>query len=503
LHFNATDVFTYYKPSRCARRVALEAAGVEPQPTDTDFLRLLRSLGEQHEKTHLLSLAGVLDLAGRDPGERERRTLEAIRSDVPAVAIYQPRFRAEVDLSGETCELVGEPDFLVRSSDGAGYVIRDSKLARNVLSDRHSGIRAQLQIYGLLYERVTGQPPVALEVHAGTGELVPIPYPGASGVIEELRRHREMRLAGLDAYEPTGWTKCAGCGYEDRCKAEARAASDVALLPPVGQALARTLHERGIASIGQLQQALDGEILRDLLYDKGTKKREPRPKKLLQRLRRSVQAHAAGAPVPIDPQPLPDGRDCVMLDLEGLPAYVDDLEKVYLWGLKDFVATPPRFLPALSGFGEHGDREGWEQFLRTAADLLEKRPGLRLVHWGSYERTKVERYIERHGDSGGVAARVVERLLDLHPILTASVALPVESYGLKSVEKKVGFARKLEEADGQWAIAEYIKAAELAEGENGDPPNREEILAGILAYNEEDLDATWAVMEWLRRLPRS
>jgi predicted RecB family nuclease len=32
-----------------------------------------------------------------------------------------------------------------------------------------------------------------------------------------------------------------------------------------------------------------------------------------------------------------------------------------------------------------------------------------------------------------------------------------------------------------------------------DPAARATIVDQILAYNQEDLDATWAVMEWLRR----
>ena len=39
-----------------------------------------------------------------------------------------------------------------------------------------------------------------------------------------------------------------------------------------------------------------------------------------------------------------------------------------------------------------------------------------------------------------------------------------------------------------------------ARGLTNDPAKRAEIVNQILAYNEEDLDATWAVMEWLRAL---
>lgn len=42
-------------------------------------------------------------------------------------------------------------------------------------------------------------------------------------------------------------------------------------------------------------------------------------------------------------------------------------------------------------------------------------------------------------------------------------------------------------------MARYIEACETS-----DPATSEEVMSEILTYNEEDLDATRAVMEWLR-----
>ena len=74
MRFKATDVFDYYKPSPCARRVALKASGVEPQETDTPFLELLRKLGKGHELAHLGTLrgAGVVNLAALTPRSARR-----------------------------------------------------------------------------------------------------------------------------------------------------------------------------------------------------------------------------------------------------------------------------------------------------------------------------------------------------------------------------------------------------------------------------------------------
>ena len=68
------------------------------------------------------------------------------------------------------------------------------------------------------------------------------------------------------------------------------------------------------------------------------------------------------------------------------------------------------------------------------------------------------------------------------------------SYSLKVVERYVGFNRKLDEAGGDWAMATFIEATETE-----DEARRGELMDRILAYNREDLDATWAVLCWLRK----
>ena len=42
-------------------------------------------------------------------------------------------------------------------------------------------------------------------------------------------------------------------------------------------------------------------------------------------------------------------------------------------------------------------------------------------------------------------------------------------------------------------MANYIEATELE-----DETKRAEVMEQILAYNQEDLEATWAVLRWLK-----
>ncbi len=576
LRFKATDVYDYFKPSECVRRVALRARGVEEQDTDTAFVELLRNLGHLHEESHLASLAGLVDLAGLDPAGRERATLEAIRDG--AAAIYQPRLRLELRLDGETLELVGEPDFLIRDAARGGYKIRDSKLARNVFSPRHRGIPAQLQIYGFLFERVAGKRPTELEVHAGDDDIVAVAYEGEKSVLDALREHLAMRAADPAVYEPTGWTKCAGCGFEDRCRAEAEARQDVALLYRVNQNRAREFDRLGIRTIADIPKAVDDPALRDYFW---TGVRKPRPKDFVAPLVRSAESWMSKAAIRLDDAPEPPAApNFAILDLEGLPPYADELDRTYLWGVKVFGEKPSSYMPAQSGFGPDGDREGWFAFLELADRLFtEYGPDLPFVAWSSHEKTRITEYVRRYGDAAlsppgmggrkgrpydesadvpdgqavaspvveagghgpategkpaavgdavrrtatsrpydesadvpdgqavaspvvgaglvpapsGVAARVLSNLVDLLSVVRNSVVLPLPSYSLKVVETFVGFHRRDTSANGTWSIARYIEATE-----SNDPAAREAIVREILAYNEEDLDATWAVLEWLR-----
>ena len=69
----------------------------------------------------------------------------------------------------------------------------------------------------------------------------------------------------------------------------------------------------------------------------------------------------------------------------------------------------------------------------------------------------------------------------------------IPSYSLKVVEKYVGFKKTLDDVAGDWAMAKYIEAIEIE-----DPDQRGKVMAEILKYNQEDLEATWAVLNWLK-----
>jgi predicted RecB family nuclease len=185
--------------------------------------------------------------------------------------------------------------------------------------------------------------------------------------------------------------------------------------------------------------------------------------------------------------------DYVMFDLEGIPAQLDELEKIYLWGLQVYGENGGEYVGTISDAGHEGDRQGWAGFLDSAQNVFQEHGDVPFVHWHHYERVRLDMYIQRFGDPKRIARRIRRNLLDLLPVTQSSVALPLPSYSLKVVEKYVGFRRTLEEANGDWAMATYIEATETEDEER-----RTELYQRVLDYNREDLAATWAVLSWLR-----
>jgi predicted RecB family nuclease len=93
----------------------------------------------------------------------------------------------------------------------------------------------------------------------------------------------------------------------------------------------------------------------------------------------------------------------------------------------------------------------------------------------------------------GIRFCFIPPLNTLLTVARESVVLPLPSFSLKVVEDYVGFERKEAEYGGSWAMATFIEATET-----NDEGKRKELMDKIIAYNREDLEATWAVFEWLR-----
>jgi predicted RecB family nuclease len=476
----------YWRPSPCELRVFLHEKG-EPEAEPGAFDEVMRRLGIRHEQEHLATLGPYLDLSNVLIGERVGRTQEAIANKVPV--IYQPAFVVRHRIAGTDVEIAGAPDFLIL--DGDGYVIRDCKMSRRIDPVEHPEIVVQVQLYGWLFEQSTGIPAKQLQVYDGMKEVVCVEDDGGEWALSVFDNLLRIRLLGTEPYEPVGWSKCGGCGFNERCMDKAEADGSVALVPDVDQNLARILRGIGVSTRKELLTKFDSVSLSELKRPHGQSER--RVGKTAERIIHFAESMETRQEKILAAPAIPHFPSYVMFDLEGMPPHLDEIENIYLWGMRVYGEKPSEFTPAVAGFGPDGDRVCWLAFLENAKNVFETHGDIPFVHWANYEKTKLNLYIARYGDTEGIAERVKANLLDLLAVAKNSIVLPVPSFSLKVIEKYIGFKRSQSEYGGQWAMATFIEATKTSDEEK-----RKQLMDEILKYNKEDLGATWAVFESLR-----
>lgn len=486
MKLTAQDIHGLYSPTECGLRVWLRARN-EPEAEPSEFEQVLFRLGRRHEATHLATLPQVTDLRAFSIEDRLDKTKKLVSVRTPV--LYQPVLKGSAMIAGVECEMVGEPDFLIHESNG--YVIRDVNLVRRVDEANHPEVILQLQLYGWLYEQVFGQPPLRLEVFNGQSEFVTVPQ-DVENVLCHLRKVAEIKALSEAPYSPVDWSKCIGCGFHDPCWKRAKAQKDVALVLGVDQGLALELHRQGLWSIQSLASRFDEAMLTEFRRPWGD--RMQRVGTAAGTILRSAQALLTNREIALGRPAIPNSDNFLMFDLEGLPPQLEELGKTYLWGMQLFGRNQGEFQPAVAGFGEDGDGQGWNDFLRIAQAIFDQHGDIPFVHWSGYEKTQINEYVRRYGDPTGTAARVLNNLLDLLPNARNSVVLPLYSYSLKEVEKYVGFKRTQAEYGGSWSMARYIEATETEYEDL-----RSQVMEEILVYNKEDLAATWAVFQWLNK----
>jgi predicted RecB family nuclease len=486
MRLTTQHIYDFYSPSQCERRLYYRFKGEEETPPGP-FQEVLFTLGRRHEENHINSLGEYFDISKVLHDKQAEKTKELIHSNTPI--LYQGVLIFKEIINDTHVTIIGIPDIMI--SQHPSYIIRDCKLARHTDEKRHPEILAQLQVYGYLYEKNIGKKPAILEAFLGDGSIVEFPYDDGRTAIEIFKELWNIVSLTSVPYSPVGWSKCQDCGFGRICWDVSVKNNDVALVYGVDQSLARVFKDKGILTIEHLLDKYNEASLSELKRPWGKKLRKVGSDAKVILLQAKAMKEKKN--ILLNKVSLPNNPNLVIFDIEGFPSHLDELEKIYLWGIQVFGEKIEPYVPAVSPIEPDGDQKGWEDFLSNCQKIFEKYGDIPFIHWHHYERTKMNLYIERYGDSKGVAQRVLNNLVDLHPLTQKAMVLAEPSYSLKVVEKLTGFKRTQDEYGGTWAMAKYIEAVETK-----DQNIRKEIIDQLLKYNEEDLAATWAVFQWLK-----
>jgi uncharacterized protein len=461
---------------KCPRRLWLDVHEPGERAEPTPFDEELRKRGIAHERAVRDSLPGLVgpvytwdEMTIQAAAAETRRLLRESRAP-----LYQPAF---VSADGG---LAGVPDFV--EHDGAGGVIvRDAKLLIRLAG--HDEVLLQMAHYRALVESTTGLRVARCEIVNGQFEVLEAPPLDEA---EWRGRVAEARAVIDSAAEPDllkAHSTCEACPYYTHCWDRAVRERRIEIIPSVNRQNRQRLDELGIRTLDQLATRAP-EDLKARHVTLGV------AASMVMEARAFVEQKPqwrTGHGLPVDRTP-------VWFDLEGDPLAEVDVP-IYLWGFGLGVGSAPlEYRNVIAEPGADGNRDAWLRFLAMARDVFAAHPDAVWVHYAEYERTWLDRYIQREGDPEGTGRRIRDALFDLRAALQRAVVLPLRSYGIKSVAQHLGFRWRNPDAGSQWSTVQYMRARVT-----GDPAERHRLFASIAEYNEDDQRAMRHVWEWLER----
>ncbi len=375
--------------------------------------------------------------------------------------------------------LTGRPDVLEKV-DGVPSVFGDhSYRVIEVKSSRK--LRESQILQAALYNRVLGmvqefEPPEFYLVNRDM-DLVPMAMEDYNARLDEVLAQVREVMAGKKVASVHGAGKWPWTSYIDGLAVEA---NDVSLLTGVGQATRDSLVAAGFQTLEAIAKANETELVAVNRVGPTT------ARKMM------VSAQAIQEKRPVRRGQLGDirrGKTEVFFDFEGAQEgdQAEVLEMVnYLIGAVYRVdGGEAKYIPF---FAESFDEEDGN--LRNFLEWGNSLDDAVFYHWHHYERTHLNKMVDRYGVDANLAAGVLERMEDLSPWVNKAYAFPAYGEGLKAIAKSLGFHWQQDGVSGVGSMTLYVKYVESGSTD-------EEAKQKIVLYNEDDCFATMHIYDWV------
>lgn len=190
------------------------------------------------------------------------------------------------------------------------------------------------------------------------------------------------------------------------------------------------------------------------------------------------------------PVPVPAGGLEIDFDIE-----TNNQDRVYLWGFRLDDGTYRHF-SAWTDLDEQGEEELAVAAMTWLREQVESHESVKIYHYSDYEVVRLRRLADRSGHE--MLQWAVDHVADLFVDLYAVVRehwFGVNGLGLKVVATEgAGFHWRDDNPGGLNSLQWFDEAAHA-----DNPATRDEARTRVLEYNEDDVRATAAVREWLRR----
>lgn len=454
-------------------------------------LEAMKQRGEEHERAYIDTLRAqglqVADLsASRDPAA----TRVAMHAGVDVIV--------QAPLGDDT--FFGIADVLLRVATPSAFASYsyepvDTKLA----AETKAGSLLQLLTYCELLHGMQGTVPA--EFHVVT-PAKPERYRTAdyAAYFRVIQDHLRSAVAATPppATYPEPVPHCDVCAYWQHCDKRRRDDDHLSLIADIRRSYVKELERQGLptlaafATAGTLPAA--PERGRAETYDR-----------LAHQARLQLQARTTGR-VPVEALPIEAGRGLcrlpapspgdVFLDFEGDP-FVGHAGLEYLTGYSYQEADGTRAYKALWALDPTAEKQALETFLDFLAARLQAHPDLHIYHFGAYEQGALRRLCARHDTRGAVLDEFLrgQRFVNLHTLVRESVRIGIEGYGLKELEKVIGYPRQFDLRVAGEARRDLELHLELGRRNQINDTLRDQVAA----YNRDDCLATAHLRDWLEQ----
>ena len=474
---------------RCAHRVYLDVAGDPAKKLPASaFLELLWESGLLHEDRIIAALGAVDAKVSDDKAVRIAETLRLMAEGTPL--IYHGYFQKG--------DLRGEPDLLEKvdhpSNLGAfAYIPTDIKASSVYGKGKNPQPKEkfllQLSAYAELLEDAQGWWPDTGKIidSQGTPNVLNL---GSYRPTYEENRLRLARIRNGEERTSPGWKgECDNCQWQAVCIRALEEMDDVTLVGGVGESYRAKLATIGVRTASDLANA-DPAALRQL---KGI------GASFSTAWVRQAKAQKRGTPEILDLWAPPDVAFEISYDIEdftpGPFLYLHGLlirEKgARKFGDEGFTeADWGRFEPLCATLPDDTEEALWRRFLVMVAEF-EKRGHYAVYIYSHHEKTNLEKLTAKYGGSIELD-HFIGRFVDLLPVVKRCVVFPTDSTSLKPLARFVGFDWRDTDPGGSQSMAwwaEYIV----------DPVDKAALRERVIAYNEDDVRATFALRDWLAK----
>ena len=444
----------------------------------TEFQELMFSNGKKHHNfVNETLFHEAVSLPFTSEANGFKQVLELMNDEANGI-LDMPLICKDLDISGR-------PDIIRKVADESSvfgshsYEIIEIKSARNIKTSHILQAASYNRMIGKIQEFT---PPVFYIINGNLDE-----FPYYTEEWDEILDEKIQALIDVISGGKVAPTlRGARWPWESYVNSLAIEANDVSLIPGIKAKRREQLVDAGFQTVNEIAEA----STEDLVDVKGI------GNSTAEKMIACAKAHTSQSifikqPVPEFPKTTVE----VFIDLEGSNLYRSGSGSAmvnYLIGTvvrKDNSANEFVSFFADTPSEEANNTKAFFEWASSLEDPV-------FYHWHDYEHRELKSMGEGFNIDNESVEFVLDRLVDLRPIVLKAYAFPIYKEGLKEIAQYLGFNWRLDDVDAMGSIALFSNFVQ-SEGKDLESKTK------ILTYNEDDCQATKFIFDWLTAEPIS